>query len=146
MTDVLKFLKGIRAKKKEIEALKLARNELYYSLMPSGIRYDLDKVQTSPGDRMPGVAGDLYEIQQQLDEMITSLAQDIIRATQLVNRMQTSEYRQLLVLRYINLDRKGSTWESVAKNMGYTPEYVRGELHGKAIKEARAIWSQYLTE
>ena len=62
MMDVLKFLNSIRDKREEVNLLKGKRNELYYSLMPSGIRYDLDKVQTSPEDRMPVVAGDLDEI------------------------------------------------------------------------------------
>ena len=61
--DVLKFLKCIRSKRFELADLKEQRDEIYYSLMPSGIRYDLDKVQTSPTDRMPAVAGDLAEVQ-----------------------------------------------------------------------------------
>ena len=140
MTDVLKFLNGIRDAREEINTLKQKRDELYYSLMPSGIRYDTDRVQTSPEDRMPAVTGDIYEIQQQLNQMIESLAHDINLAMKLVNRMEVSKHRQLILLRYFGLDRESTTWEKVANVMGYTPEYVRGELHGAAIQEARAIW------
>lgn len=145
MTDVLKFLNGIRDAREEINTLKQKRDELYYSLMPSGIRYDTDRVQTSPEDRMPVVTGDIYEIQQQLNQMIESLAHDINLAMKLVNRMKVSKHRQLILLRYFGLDRESTTWEKVADNMGYTPEYVRGELHGNAIKEAQKIWKN-LTE
>lgn len=145
MTDVLKFLNGIRDAREEINTLKQKRDELYYSLMPSGIRYDTDRVQTSTEDRMPVVTGDIYEIQQQLDQMIESLAHDINLAMKLVNRMKVSKHRQLIMLRYFGLDRESTTWEKVADNMGYTPEYVRGELHGNAIKEAQEIWKN-LTE
>jgi len=144
MTDVLKFLKGIREKRFELNTLKEKRDEIYYSLMPSGIRYDLDKVQTSPEDRMSATAGDIYEIQQKLDEMIASLTHDLNLATELVNRMQGSKHRQLILLRYFGPDRESTTWEKVADAMGYTPEYVRGELHGEAIKEARTIWIKSL--
>ena len=138
--DVKVFLKGIRDKRFELQLLKEKRNEIYYSLMPSGIRYDLDKVQTSPTDRMPVAAGDLEEAQQRIDALIDSLSHDINLAMRVVNQMQESKHRQLIMLRYLGLDRKVTSWEHVADVMGYTPEYVRGELHGEAIKEARQIW------
>lgn len=146
--DVKVFLKGIRDKRFELQLLKEKRNEIYYSLMPSGIRYDLDKVQTSPTDRMPVAAGDLEEAQQRIDALIDSLSHDINLAMRVVNQMQESKHRQLIMLRYLGLDRKATSWEYVANVMGYTPEYVRGELHGAAIKEARQIWKtlHYLSE
>ena len=138
--DVKVFLKGIRDKRFELQLLKEKRNEIYYSLMPSGIRYDLDKVQTSPTDRMPVAAGDLEEAQQRIDALIDSLSHDINLAMRVVNQMQESKHRQLIMLRYFGVDRKTTEWKYVADVMGYTEEYVRGELHGEAIKEARQIW------
>ena len=146
--DVKVFLKGIRDKRFELQLLKEKRNEIYYSLMPSGIRYDLDKVQTSPTDRMPVAAGDLEEAQQRIDALIDLLSHDINLAMRVVNQMQESKHRQLIMLRYFGVDRKTTEWKYVADVMGYTEEYVRGELHGEAIKEARQIWKSlhYLTE
>lgn len=138
--DVKVFLKGIRDKRFELQLLKDKRNEIYYSLMPSGIRYDLDKVQTSPTDRMPVAAGDLEEAQQRIDALINSLSHDINLAMRVVNQMQESKHRQLIMLRYFGVDRKTTEWKYVADVMGYTEEYVRGELHGEAIREARGIW------
>lgn len=138
--DVKVFLKGIRDKRFELKILKDKRDEIYYSLMPSGIRYDLDKVQTSPVDRMPVAAGDLEEAQQRIDALIDSLSHDINLAMRVVNQMQESKHRQLIMLRYFGVDRKTTEWKYVADVMGYTEEYVRGELHGDAIKEARKIW------
>lgn len=138
--DVKVFLKGIRDKRFELKILKDKRDEIYYSLMPSGIRYDLDKVQTSPVDRMPVAAGDLEEAQQRIDTLINSLSHDINLAMRVVNQMQESKHRQLIMLRYFGVDRKTTEWKYVADVMGYTEEYVRGELHGEAIKEARQIW------
>ena len=138
--DVKVFLKGIRDKRFELQLLKEKRNEIYYSLMPSGIRYDLDKVQTSPVDRMPVAAGDLEEAQQRIDALINSLSHDINLAMRVVNQMQESKHRQLIMLRYFGVDRKTTEWKYVADVMGYTEEYVRCELHGEAIKEARQIW------
>lgn len=144
--DVLKFLKSIRSKRAEITTLKRARDELYWSLMPSGIRYDLDKVQTSPQDRMSETAGDLYEIQDKLDHMIAALASDVNLAVDLVSQMPTPECRQLITLRYLGTDRELSKWESVAQDMGYSLDHVKGSLHGKAISEARTVWAKLNTE
>lgn len=144
--DVLKFLKSIRSKRAEITTLKRARDEIYWSLMPSGIRYDLDKVQTSPQDRMSETAGDLYEIQDKLDHMIAALASDVNLAVDLVSQMPTPECRQLITLRYLGTDRELSKWESVAQDMGYSLDHVKGSLHGKAISEARTVWAKLNTE
>lgn len=144
--DVLKFLKSIRSKRAEITTLKRARDELYWSLMPSGIRYDLDKVQTSPQDRMSETAGDLYEIQDKLDHMIAALASDVNLAVDLVSQMPTPECRQLITLRYLGTDRELSEWENLAQDMGYSLDHVKGFLHGKAISEARTVWAKLNTE
>lgn len=146
--DVKVFLKGIRDKRFELQLLKDKRDEIYYSLMPSGIRYDLDKVQTSPVDRMPVAAGDLEEAQKKIEAMIESLSHDINLAMKMVSQMKESKHRQLIMLRYFGVDRKTTEWKYVADVMGYTEEYVRGELHGEAIKEARQIWKSlhYLSE
>lgn len=146
MRDVLKFLKSIRSKREEVYTLKQARDELYWSLMPSGIRYDLDKVQTSPVDRLSETAGDLYEIQGKLDAMIAALNKDINLAVDLVSRMPTPELRQLLMLRYLSGDRRLYTWEQVASSMGYSIDHVKGFLHGKAIAEARTVWAELNTD
>ena len=99
--DVLKFLKCIRNERLEIISLKETRDDIYYSLMPSGIRYDLDKVQTSPVDRMPAVAGNLAEIQTILDGRIEKLSEDLVLANRVIDQVPTPECRQLLALRYL---------------------------------------------
>ena len=147
MMDVLKFLKGIRSERLEIIRLKEERDTLYYSLLPSGIRYDLDKVQTSPQDRMPGTAAKLYEVQEILDGRIEKLSSDIALAHRVINDMPTAECRELLLLRYLTGTRKPMTWIEIADKIGYSVDHVQGKLHGKAIKEARTVWEreQYRT-
>jgi len=140
--DVLKFLKCIRSKRFELADLKEQRDEIYYSLMPSGIRYDLDKVQTSPTDRMPAVAGDLAEVQTIIDQRIERLSNDILLANRIIDKMPTAECRELLMLRYLAGGRKPLTWEDIAKRMDYSADHAKGKLHGRAINEARAVWAK----
>jgi len=138
--DVLKFLKCIRSKRFELADLKEQRDEIYYSLMPSGIRYDLDKVQTSPTDRMPDVAGDLAEVQAIIDQRIERLSGDIMLANHVIDQMPTAECRQLLMLRYLSGKRRPLSWNDIADKMDYSVDHVQGKLHRKAINEARAVW------
>jgi hypothetical protein len=142
MMDVLKFLKGIRSERLEIIRLKEERDTLYYSLLPSGIRYDLDKVQTSPQDRMPGTAAELYEIQEIIDRRIEKLSADVALAHRIIDAVPTPECRELLLLRYLTGSRKPLAWTEIAERMEYSIDHVQGKLHGKAIKEAREVWER----
>ena len=110
-------------------------------LMPSGIRYDLDKVQTSPEDRLSQSVADLVAVERRQKRQIERLMSDIAKAEKLIEVMPTPEYRELIRLRYVSGGLKLMTWEQVAEQMGYSADHVRGKLHGKAIAEARRVRS-----
>ena len=54
-----------------------------------------------------------------------------------IDQVTEPTYRQLLFERYIQ-DKK---WEDIAIDLSYVEEYVRGELHSKALNEIRFIMS-----
>ena len=141
MTDILKFLKQIRTKRRELGILENSIQEMRFMLMPSGIRYDLDKVQTSPEDRLSQSVADLVAVELRQKRQIERLMSDIAKAEKLIEVMPTPEYRELIRLRYVSGGLKLMTWEQVAEQMGYSADHVRGKLHGKAIAEARRVWS-----
>ena len=137
--DVLKFLKSIRAKRNELITLTETRDTLRSTLMPSGIRYDVDKVMTSPSDRMLEVNVDLYEINVTIENRMNLLIRDIQLASHVIDQVESSELRTLLWLRYISGERP-ATWEEVASEMNYSTQHVKEYMHEKAISEARIIW------
>ena len=141
MTDILKFLKQIRTKRRELGILENSIQEMRFMLMPSGIRYDLDKVQTSPEDRLSQSVADLVAVERRQKRQIERLMSDIAKAEKLIEVMPTPEYRELIRLRYVSGGLKLMTWEQVAEQMGYSADHVRGKLHGKAIAEARRVWA-----
>ena len=141
MTDILKFLKQIRTKRRELGILENSIQEMRFMLMPSGIRYDLDKVQTSPEDRLSQSVADLVAVERRQKRQIERLMSDIAKAEKLIETMPTPEYRELIRLRYVSGGLKLMTWEQVAEQMGYSADHVRGKLHGKAIAEARRVWA-----
>ena len=141
MTDILKFLKQIRTKRRELGILENSIQEMRFMLMPSAIRYDLDKVQTSPEDRLSQSVADLVAVELRQKRQIERLMSDIAKAEKLIETMPTPEYRELIRLRYVSGGLKLMTWEQVAEQMGYSADHVRGKLHGKAITEARRVWA-----
>ena len=142
MEDILRFLKQIRTKRRELGILDNSIREMRFMLMPSGIRYDLDKVQTSPEDRLSQSVADLVAVELRQKRQIERLMSDIAKAEKLIETMPTPEYRELIRLRYVSGGLKLMTWEQVAEQMGYSADHVRGKLHGKAIAEARRVWAE----
>ena len=61
MTDVLVFLKRIRRERHELKVVQETAAELRAMLLPSAIRYDKDRVQTSPVDIMPERIAEIAE-------------------------------------------------------------------------------------
>ena len=52
-----------------------------------------------------------------------------------VDQVTDPNFRLILFERYI----QDKNWEEIADHLGYVEEYVRGELHGKALNEIRFI-------
>ena len=146
MKDVTIFLKSIRRKRLELRTLQENADELRGMLLPKAITYDRDKVQTSPEEKLSQIVANLIAVEKHQEVLANRLSKDILIAEQLIGAMTTPEYRELIRLRYLSGGTKPLTWEQIAEKMGYTPVHVRGKLHGKAIKEARAVWKENTPE
>lgn len=110
----------IRNTQKEINELKQRIDEEYYSLLPSGIRYDLDKVQTSPEDRLPEVMG---RIDEHIRVMCDRLERLLVRkqwAEHLINKLEDTRQRQVLDLYFLSVERM--TMKKIADKMGYSEQ------------------------
>lgn len=127
----------IRSERQDIETLQIRIQELQLSLLPSGIRYDTDKVQTSPSDKMLEVTAKVDALERQMNRKLKKLNDDMIKAIAIVQAMPTPEYRKLLTLRYLDKDRM--SWEQIADNMGYSVDHVKGYMHKNALNEARKV-------
>lgn len=118
----------------EVRCLDVEIDELFNQLTSA----------TSSSDGMP--KGSVQDRQTKLHAIMADKVQDKrkkkaeaegIMAEILVTIDQVSEptHRQLLFERYI----QGKKWEDIAEDLMYVEEYVRGELHSKALNEIRFI-------
>ena len=83
--------------------LKLRRHieELRYSLLPSGIRYDKDKVQTSPEDSTLNTFAQLDEIEGELRQIVVKLYSARVAITNKALILPPKE-RQVILRYYVD--------------------------------------------
>jgi len=110
----------IRNTQKEINELKQRIDEEYYSLLPQAIRYDLDKVQTSPQDRMPDVMGRIDEHTRIMCDRLSHLLVRKQWAEHLINKLEDTRQRQVLDLYFLSVERM--TMKKIADKMRYSEQ------------------------
>lgn len=88
--------KGIKDKELELEALR------YKASGAGAIRYDKDRVQTSPQNFMEMAMCDIIEISAEIEEDRASLEEIEGQAYSIIRRMESDEQRTILEWYYIN--------------------------------------------
>ena len=92
MTDkVYEFLNAPRHTLLQIQDLSAKIEALEDSLLPSGIRYDADKVQTSPKDPVPEIMAKIDDLDRQvkaLQQKVAGQAKDIGDACRKLERKE----------------------------------------------------------
>ena len=88
--------KNIKSKLNELEALR------YKASGAGAIRYDKDRVQTSPGDYITMAIADIIEIEKQINEDVASIEDMKGRAYTIVRQMEAPEHRALIEWFYLN--------------------------------------------
>ena len=109
---------------------EIERNRLM--LLPGAIRYDKDRVQTSPKDQMSEYAAKIDALTRRQDKLRQELATKRDRIIRELMSLENVVYEELLYLRYVRLQR----YEAIADEMGYTADHVR-HMHGWALSEFR---------
>lgn len=129
----------IRKKEYAIKRKQLRREELRSCLLPGAIRYDLDKVQTSPRDKFPEVVAKMDELDRQIEELMHEKALLVIEIGEAIERLPDDNEKTVLAEFYIG--RVPMT--AVAEMINYSPRrayYFRkqGALHlGELLEEVR---------
>jgi hypothetical protein len=102
-------------------------------LLPSGIAYDKDKVQTSPEDTMSKVIAKALDMQKELELSISVLQQKQIEAEKAIQKLDDSDEREVMRYYYMDTEQgKPLTWEQVAIRMNYYKRHVL-RIHGRAL-------------
>ncbi len=115
------YMEQIRNVRREIRLLQeqILRDTVYASNVKA-IRYDVDRVQTSPdGDRMADIISGIVGAEDKLYKKVKDLMQREEEARQYLIQLR-EEYERVLVLHYF----EGLKWEDVADKIGYDDKYI----------------------
>jgi len=115
------ILTQLRSAKSELEGLRL-------SMLPSAIRYDTDKVMSSPSDPMPEYGARIDELQTRIRELTAQYvkAQDAITDKALT--LEGIE-QEVIMLRYV----AHKTWNEIALELNRSERWMF-IIHKKAVK------------
>ncbi len=120
----------VRRTENAIKRKQLRREELKSCLLPGAIRYDLDKVQTSPKDKLTEIIAKVDELDRQIEELMQEKAMLIIKIGEAIERLEDDNEKTVLTEFYIGR----IPMRDVAPAIGYSPRRAyqfreRGVIH-----------------
>jgi seryl-tRNA synthetase len=108
--EVFEYLMRPRETAKLIRQKREKRMELICSLGAKAIRYDLDKVQTTPGDRMSDIMAEVSELDDEIRELKERLRSERRELSEWFAELEETDAK-MMRLRYLD----GVTWEVISK-------------------------------
>lgn len=128
------YLKQYQKMMKEVRCLDVEIEELWTQLtsatsnndgMPKGTVQDR---QT----KLHAIMADKLQTKQGKKQVAEEIMAEVLET---IDKVTDPNHRQLLFERYI----QDKEWKDIADDISYTEEYVRGELHGKALNDIRYV-------
>lgn len=129
-TDAKTFLRKIRTERREIAILENKIKAKRFELLPGAIRCDIDKVQTSPEDRLSELVAELNNYEEKLKELIARIYRNQTIAIDAIAKIPSSEQRQVMEMYY--LANNNPNWDDVAQDVCLSTRQVL-RLHGDAL-------------
>lgn len=125
------YMETIRKVKREIRMIMDdIEREAVLAAGVKAIRYDVDKVQTSPaGDRMADIIARITEDTDRLNERISYLL-DLEETARRILVNLRDESARVLELHYLD----GLSWVAISERMGYSDKHVF-KLYDRALQE-----------
>jgi len=96
------FLNSARVLHWQWLRVKAKHDELESCLLPGAIRYDRDKVQTSPDDIMGKILAEVNELEQRMEQLQVAKSKRIEEIYTIINSLQSDEERTVLTMRFIS--------------------------------------------
>lgn len=114
------FLNSVRVLHWQYLRLKAKHDELECCLLPAAIRYDHDKVQTSPEDAMSKIVAEINSLETKMRMVQMHKAKRIDEIDKAINAIESEEERTALTMRYINR----MAVPKIAEAMGYSEQRI----------------------
>lgn len=128
------ILNAVRVIDLQILRLLSKKKMLESCLYPSGIRYDIDKVQGSPENQLEKLTSEIFEVERKIRDLYSSKLDKAAEIEALIKEVESEEFRTILMLRYIG----HMSINKIAESMSYSPDWVY-KKHRKAVDEVGKI-------
>ena len=129
------FLNSARVLHWQWLRLKAKHDELESCLLPAAIRYDKDKVQSSPEDPMSKIVTEVIELEKEMKEIQLKKSRQISRIDKAISSLESDEERTALTMRYVN--RIPVT--DIAEAMGYAEPTIYKFMNQGGEQIAKSI-------
>lgn len=101
LNETYEFLMQIRRKEIIIRRKETQRDELRACLLPGAVRYDRDKVQTTPTDKMSDVMARVDELDREIEQLRREKASLIIEIGDAIEKLEDDNEKTVLTEFYI---------------------------------------------
>lgn len=120
--NIKSFLYRVKREFWEIQVKEMQLAQIRATLLPSGIRYDIDKVQTSPTDPMSRIMARIDEMSRDVEKDLARLRADRRKAQDMINQLENPLERTVLNAYFLTpgINRM----EAVAEIMSYSVRQV----------------------
>lgn len=98
-----------------------------------------DQRGNGDGNKITDNVDEAIDLEAELKAMVAEFKRFELIASQQIGKMPNSTYSGLLFNKYIN----GMTWEEISEELDKGVEYVRKELHSKALAEFSNCYPDY---
>ena len=120
--------------KKEIKRVSNRIEDLRLMMLPSAIRYDADKVMSSPSDPMMKFAERLDELEKEKSKLAVKYIESTDRVIDLSNELTEDSMKDVIQWRFI----RSLKPYQIAKELGYSERQVY-RIYGEAIEELEKL-------
>ena len=99
--EVYTFLTAPRSKERAIQRLQMMVAELNSCLLPPGLRYDRDVVQTSTDDRIAAIVAKIDDLERRIIQLRKEKAKAILDIDRALDRLEDEREQTILMAFYV---------------------------------------------
>lgn len=96
------YMMQVRRIELRIRRISLQIEELESSLLPQGIRYDKDKVQTSPEDTLSKIAGKISDLEKHRTQLVRERRLLLLEIQDVLDRLDNEQEQIVLEAYYLS--------------------------------------------
>lgn len=116
LNETYDFLRQPREKEGVIRRKEMQRDELRACPLPKAVRYDTDRVQSSPKDTMADVIARVDELDREIEQLKQEKARLLMEISDAIEQLDSDREKLALTAFYI----KGLSMSEVADTAHYT--------------------------